>query len=202
MARRDEILTAAVRVLAEEGMRGLTHRAVDARAGLPQGSTSNVFRTRRSLLEGLTAHLAQEDVVRWGTLLADDPGEDLIGLLERWIERSLGEDRHLTQARYAVFLAAADDLALAEALRRPRAGLEEWAAGLLAPAEDAGHPPDASGGAEPAPAPAGPAVGEVMTLLDGLILHQLCLPRPDFDPGPTLRTLLATVTTDRRSAAT
>lgn len=200
MARRDEILTAAVRVLAEEGMRGLTHRAVDAHAGLPQGSTSNVFRTRRSLVEGLTAHLAQEDVVRWGALLADDPGEDLIGLLERWIERSLGEDRHLTQARYAVFLAAADDPALAEALRRPRAGLEEWAAGLLTSAEDAGHAPDASGRAEPEPA--GLAVGEVMTLLDGLILHALCLPRPDFDPGPTLRTLLATVTADRRSAAT
>ncbi|MEV7376054.1 TetR/AcrR family transcriptional regulator [Streptomyces sp. NPDC090301] len=32
-------------------MRGLTHRAVDERAGLPQGSTSNHARTRQALLE-------------------------------------------------------------------------------------------------------------------------------------------------------
>ena len=34
------ILESATRVVAAGGMRGLTHRAVDAEAGLPQGSTS------------------------------------------------------------------------------------------------------------------------------------------------------------------
>src|SRR5262245_42599709 len=46
------LLDAAIEVLAERGTRGLTHRAVDARAGLPLGSTSNRFRTRNALLGG------------------------------------------------------------------------------------------------------------------------------------------------------
>lgn len=49
--RRIEIADAALAVLAAEGSRGLTHRAVDEAAGLPSGSTSNHFRTRSALLE-------------------------------------------------------------------------------------------------------------------------------------------------------
>ena len=37
MDRRTAILDGALAVLAEQGMRGLTHRAVDAAAGLPAG---------------------------------------------------------------------------------------------------------------------------------------------------------------------
>ncbi|MFC7482775.1 TetR/AcrR family transcriptional regulator [Luedemannella flava] len=48
--RRDDLLDAAITVLGEGGMRALTHRAVDAAAGLPAGSTSNYFRTRDALL--------------------------------------------------------------------------------------------------------------------------------------------------------
>lgn len=40
----------AIEVLATEGARGLTHRAVDRAAGLPPGSTSNYVRTREALL--------------------------------------------------------------------------------------------------------------------------------------------------------
>ncbi len=42
---------AAIEVIAAEGMRGLTHRAVDRAAGLPAGSTSYYARTRAALLE-------------------------------------------------------------------------------------------------------------------------------------------------------
>ncbi len=48
--RRDDLLDAAICVLGESGIRGLTHRAVDAAAGLPAGSASNLFRTRDALL--------------------------------------------------------------------------------------------------------------------------------------------------------
>ena len=41
--RRELIAEAALEVLEADGGRGLTHRAVDRRAGLPQGSTSNYF---------------------------------------------------------------------------------------------------------------------------------------------------------------
>ena len=42
-----------------DGGRGLTHRAVDRRAGLPQGSTSNYFNTREALLEAALARLVE-----------------------------------------------------------------------------------------------------------------------------------------------
>jgi DNA-binding transcriptional regulator YbjK len=49
-ARRDRLADAAMLILAREGTRGLTHRAVDAEAGEPSGTTSRYFRTRRALL--------------------------------------------------------------------------------------------------------------------------------------------------------
>jgi DNA-binding transcriptional regulator YbjK len=50
--RRDRLADAAMEVLAREGARGLTHRAVDAEAGEPPGTTSRYFRTRDALLRG------------------------------------------------------------------------------------------------------------------------------------------------------
>ena len=44
-----ELLDAAVAVAAAGGLRGLTHRAVDARAGVPLGTTSAYLRTRLAL---------------------------------------------------------------------------------------------------------------------------------------------------------
>ena len=47
------LLDAAVEVLGERGMRALTHRAIDAEAGVAAGSTANYFPTRESLLEAI-----------------------------------------------------------------------------------------------------------------------------------------------------
>jgi AcrR family transcriptional regulator len=52
---------AAIAVLAEQGARGLTHRAVDAAAGLPPGTTSNYARTRAALLTLALARIAELD---------------------------------------------------------------------------------------------------------------------------------------------
>jgi AcrR family transcriptional regulator len=53
-----ELLTdAAIALIAERGMRGLTHRAVDARAGMPTGTTSAYLRTRRALVEAVVQRL-------------------------------------------------------------------------------------------------------------------------------------------------
>ncbi len=48
-------------VLARDGLRGLTHRAVDAEGGLPHGSTSNCFRSRAALLEAIVTRLEELD---------------------------------------------------------------------------------------------------------------------------------------------
>lgn len=51
--RRDRLRDAAIDVLAEAGGRGLTHRAVDAAAGVPPGTTKNYFPTREALLAAI-----------------------------------------------------------------------------------------------------------------------------------------------------
>lgn len=48
--RRAALVDAAIEVLAGEGARGLTFRAVDAEAGVPAGTASNYFANRDDLL--------------------------------------------------------------------------------------------------------------------------------------------------------
>ena len=65
-------------VVADHGLRGLTHRAVDREAGLPEGSCSGYFRTRRALQTALTEYVARhltEDVERLSATLARHPGD-------------------------------------------------------------------------------------------------------------------------------
>jgi len=61
-SRRELAADAALTVLAEQGSRGLTHRAVDQAAELPPGSTSNYFRTRSALLEAALARHIELDL--------------------------------------------------------------------------------------------------------------------------------------------
>ncbi|WP_425307471.1 hypothetical protein AADG42_01490 [Ammonicoccus fulvus] len=60
--RRRQIADAGLAILAERGLRGVTHRAIDSAAGLPTGSTSNVFRTKQALIDGLVARLVELDL--------------------------------------------------------------------------------------------------------------------------------------------
>ncbi|MFF4501895.1 TetR/AcrR family transcriptional regulator [Streptomyces sp. NPDC001401] len=53
------LVDAAVEVLAREGARGLTFRAVDAGAGVPVGTVSNYFTGRDDLLRQIDARLHQ-----------------------------------------------------------------------------------------------------------------------------------------------
>ncbi|MGW7200445.1 TetR/AcrR family transcriptional regulator [Streptomyces chryseus] len=48
--RRAALVDAAIEVLAREGARGLTFRAVDTEAGVPAGTASNYFTNRDALL--------------------------------------------------------------------------------------------------------------------------------------------------------
>jgi DNA-binding transcriptional regulator YbjK len=59
--RRQQVADAAIATLAREGMRGLTHRAVDRTAGLPEGSCSYYFRTRQALLRAMVERLVEVD---------------------------------------------------------------------------------------------------------------------------------------------
>lgn len=56
------LLKAAVTQLAEAGMRGLTHRKVEQRAGLAQGSAKYYFGTLDALIEAVLGYLADRDL--------------------------------------------------------------------------------------------------------------------------------------------
>lgn len=92
--RRQELVDAAVRVVARSGLRGLTHRAVDAEAGLPEGSASAYLRTRLALLTALVEHVArqlQTDVAATAVDLEREIEPEavtdcVVRLLVRWVE--------------------------------------------------------------------------------------------------------------------
>ncbi|MEV5439791.1 TetR/AcrR family transcriptional regulator [Streptomyces sp. NPDC052682] len=112
-SRADLVADTALALLAERGMRGLTHRAVDEAAGLPQGSTSNLARTRQALLELAVRRLADREARVLALHEMPDPRAGLgplVDALALATHRALTRHRDLTLARY--------ELAL-EATRRP-----------------------------------------------------------------------------------
>lgn len=114
--RRSEILDGALHVLAEHGMRGLTHRAVDAAAGIPQGSTSYYFRSRSALVAGCVERLLEHDVaVERAVFSAVDGG--LVDVLVDVAVALVTTKRHRTVARYELSLAAMRDPELNATLR-------------------------------------------------------------------------------------
>jgi DNA-binding transcriptional regulator YbjK len=131
--RRGELLEAAVDVVADSGLRGLTHRAVDARAGLPQGTCSAYLRTRLALLVSLTEHvglLLARDVDAMAVAAAphaEDPevvAQAVTDLLLRWLRRP---EIVRTQAELAL-----------EAARRPELMdvFDPWRQGLVRVVEE------------------------------------------------------------------
>ncbi|MET9549057.1 TetR family transcriptional regulator [Streptomyces sp. NPDC006627] len=75
--RRAALVDAAIEVLAREGARGLTFRAVDAEAGVPTGTASNYFGNRDDLLTQAGARVyerlqpSEEEVERQRTAEPD-----------------------------------------------------------------------------------------------------------------------------------
>jgi AcrR family transcriptional regulator len=80
-SRRAELADAGLRVLAGAGARGLTHRAVDAEAGVPTGTASNYFRSRDALLGALGGRIFERltpAAERLDPLAAEEPSVDLV----------------------------------------------------------------------------------------------------------------------------
>ncbi len=111
--RRAELTDAAIRVLAREGARGLTHRAVDDEAGSPRGTTANYFRTREALFLGLVELIAHRvsltDAAELARTTTVPTAESTVADLLAARDRLLG-DRELAIAYFEVRL---------EAMRKP-----------------------------------------------------------------------------------
>lgn len=154
--RRTEILDAALHVLAEQGMRGLTHRAVDAATGISTGSTSYYFRSRAALVSGCVQRLLELDLER------EIPGlgaaADLLDGLVAVAVSMATAGRYRTLARYELSLAAVRDPDLRAALLGGGDTVRRLGAELLARA----------GAADPAAAAA-----ELAAIVDGLVFTAL-----------------------------
>ncbi|TQE31478.1 TetR/AcrR family transcriptional regulator [Streptomyces ipomoeae] len=128
--RRTLLADAALDVLADEGIRGLTHRAVDRKAALPPGTTSAYFRTRAALLTGLVTRLVQLDQEELQTMAERLPpirtAEELVdGMVLLTRQRLTGEGRRRSLARYACAVESVRDPELREILvPRGNAGRE------------------------------------------------------------------------------
>ncbi|MEW9521915.1 TetR/AcrR family transcriptional regulator [Streptomyces tubercidicus] len=94
--RRAALVDAAIEVLAREGARGLTFRAVDTATGVPAGTASNYFTSRDDLLAQVTAQIHQRiapDPDDVAAVMAAPPSRALVTELLRWINRRVTENR-------------------------------------------------------------------------------------------------------------
>src|SRR3981189_3730322 len=104
--RRNQILDAAIDVLCDAGVGGLTHRQADTRAGLPAGTTSNYFRTRQALLEATAARtvdLHWQRVDGLPSAIGPLTRDGLRALLIRMLEPE-EQYRRWTLARFELFM--------------------------------------------------------------------------------------------------
>lgn len=117
--RRSALADAGIAVLAREGSRGLTHRAIDEEADVPQGTTSNYFRSRDALIAGLFdrigARLAPtpEELARRA---GQEPSRALFADYLRDIVRRLSAEPDVTRALFELRLDSARRRELAAVL--------------------------------------------------------------------------------------
>lgn len=172
--RRAALLESTLQLIGTGGLAAVSHRKVEARAGLPHGSTTYYFKTKQQLLDAAVDHLLAIDQARAdqiihaisaalaprGALDALDLDQVAAGIVG-WIE----QDRVYQVARYELTVESARQPALAEAMRR---GADAFLRVLqpLVVAAGSRHPErDAR---------------IVLAMANGLMLEQLARPQDDF----------------------
>ena len=190
MDRRQRIANAGIALITRGGTHRLTHRAVDAEAGLPNGSTSYYARSRRDLIRLVMEQLSAESQADLTDI--EVPGEltvrqatDLVGrLAERLILNSDAQ-----AARFALMFEVRDD----DELRREltvdapvRRSFDEKAVELLR----------ALGAADPeGTAP------EFVALVDAVLMYRAVDAAP-IDPAGVVETYLTGLLVRQKPTAT
>lgn len=163
--RRRQILDAAITVLATHGWRGLTHRAIDRSAGLPEGSSSAYYRSRSALQAAMAEYVVWQLAADVETLAAEldlKPGDHdhavaaTSATFRRWLDES-----DLLTARLELTLAAARDDDLAVQLRDSRRSLTTIVDDIMA---RGGH------------AHSGAVSATIVAALDGVLISALLRP--------------------------
>lgn len=170
-AMRVRLISAAIDQLADEGMRGLTHRRVEQRAEVSQGLVKHHFGSLEGLIEAVVEHMAELEL---GAVMEVTPEQQAIAAatgevpLEVWraARRAYAEIAarpDLVRARFELYLHASRHPPLQDIIRRGRERFVDAAAASL-PCTD----PRA-------------AARMVLALMNGLLLHQLSAPEETVD---------------------
>jgi DNA-binding transcriptional regulator YbjK len=168
-SRKTRLADAAITTLAREGSRGLTHRAVDRTAGVPEGSTSYYFRTRLELLRAIVRRMSELDTASLPALVHAD-GEEFEQAFTAAVQGLVTDGRERQLARYELTLEATRRPELRESLLANAVPIHDRLTGQLA----------ALGVPEP-----GDRARDLLALLDGLLFSRLTAA----DGAPSLQAL-------------
>lgn len=165
-ARRALILDAALEVIADHGLEGVTHRAVAKAAGVPLSATSYFFTSMDDLIGAAVTRVGDTVLADVGSLVADASASP--GRLEEYVDRLVDivgspRDRQI-RVQFEAYLGTTRRPDLVEPVRRIVEAYEQAAATVLAAlgAED----PERAG-------------RHLVAVLDGFALQRMAHPRPD-----------------------
>jgi DNA-binding transcriptional regulator YbjK len=162
-ARREALLEAVLRIVAEVGADAVTHRRVAEVAELPLASTTYYFDSKEHLLTAALEFAADRDVVRLHALaaeLARGPGtvDAIVAAIVEPLDEGLQASRGSLMATYALLLEAARRPALRAVAQRWTDAYLETLGGLLQRAGSARPRDDAQ---------------LLLAAADGLLIEQL-----------------------------
>jgi AcrR family transcriptional regulator len=181
------LVDAAIRVLGERGVRALTHRAVDAEAGVAVGSTANYFSTREGLFEAIVERVSAMERAHFDeiavTVCPTSPAE-LGRALASFARDATGVHRAVTLSRYAILVEAGSNAKIRNQLAETGSQVNAWFANWLRLIGSRDLDRDVH------------VFGNYIT---GLMLHQLAMPDPEFDPADSITALLESLVKPARS---
>jgi hypothetical protein len=142
--------------------------------GRPARSSSNCFRTRAALIDGVSDWIIDQERRPVSTAFVPRSVDELVDSMCALLEVTTHRNRDVTTARLVLFLEANHDAGLRETLSRGRATLTE---GIVSAFADLGaRDPRA-------------AAEAVVACFEGLILHRIAR-HDDTDPRPVFDTVV------------
>ena len=177
-SRREQLLDAAIQVLGGRGVRAVTHRTVDAEAGLGAGSAANYFSSRDALFAAIVQRFAERERANFeevAVTVCPTSSAELGRALAKAVRDSTTTHRELTLSRYALLVESANNPGLRELMAATGARVSAWFTNWLRLVGSTD--PDFH-------------MHVIGNYLTGLSLHQLAIPDPNFDPTEQLVLLL------------
>jgi AcrR family transcriptional regulator len=148
---------------------------------VPAGSASNHFRTRDALLDAVVERFSTRERANFEELAArafPSTPEELARILADAAKEATGPHRTLTLTRYAMLVEAGISPSLRTQMARTGARVNTWAMNwfrIAGSTDPERHAPI------------------IMNYWTGVVLHDVAMPDPNFDPYPQLEALVTTL---------